>query len=160
MSQKEARHIVTLIENTPFAGLSEAELSVIRIHTADCHACRLAFEAAYVSTMMLKERARESVEPSPFFQTRVLATLREQEATESWSLDKLWRAAGALASSMVATVALLMVLTFALPATQESSSRVNAYSPEAVLMNEAGDDLSSDSQVLSTLYGAEEDLVK
>lgn len=160
MNEKEARHIISLIENTPFAGLSEGELSAIRRHTSECGNCRVAFEAAYVSTMMLKERAAETFDPSPFFQTRVLATLRERQTADSWSLARLWRSAGALASSMAATVALLMVLTFAIPATEESTSAVNAYSPEAVLMNDRIDDLASDSQVLSTLYGAEEDVVK
>ncbi len=160
MKEKEARHIVTLIENTPFAGLSDEDLSTIRLHTAECTSCRSAFEAAYISSMMLKERAAESFEPSPFFQTRVLATLREQQAADSWSLGKLWRSTGALASSMVATVALLMVLTFAIPASQESTSAVSAFSPEAVLMNDGADDLVSDSEVLSTLYGAEEEVVK
>lgn len=161
MKDKEARHIITLIENTPFAGLSDDDLSSIRSHTAECTGCRSAFEAAYVASMMLKDRAAEACKPSPFFQTRVLATLRERQAAdETWSLSKLWRSAGALASSMAATVALLFVLTFAIPATQESTTPLNAYSPEAVLLNESADDLSSDGQVLSTLYGTEEEVAK
>jgi anti-sigma-K factor RskA len=161
MNKKEARHIVTLIENTPFAGLTAEELSSIRVHTAECDNCRIVFEAAHVSKMMLKERAAETIEPTPFFQTRVLAAVRErQSANESWGLLKLWRSAGALASSMAATVAVLMVLTFVVPATQESNSTVNVYSAEGVIMNYDFDELNSDSQVLSTLYGAEEDMAK
>lgn len=160
MKEREARHITTLIEKTPFAGLSEEDLSTIRLHTAECANCRSAFGAAYVSNMMLKERAAELIDPSPFFETRVLAALRERQAADTWSLVRLWRSAGALASSMAATVALLIMLTFAIPANQDATTPVNAYSPEAVLMNDGADDLASDSQVLSTLYGAEEDVVK
>ena len=161
MNKKEARHIVTLIENTPFAALTAEELSSIRVHTAECDDCRKVFEAAYVSSVMLKERAAETSEPSPFFQTRVLAAVREQQAAnDSWGLVRLWRSAGALASSMAATVAVLLVLTFVVPATQDSNSTVNAYSAEGVIMNYDFDDLNSDSQVLSTLYGAEEDVAK
>ena len=161
MKEKEARHIVTLIENTPFAGFTVEELSSIRVHTAECEGCRTVFEAAYVSSVMLKERAAETLEPSPFFQTRVLAALRERNAAnESWGLVRLWRSAGALASTMAATVAVLLVLTFVIPATQDSNTTVNSYSTEAVLMNYQFDDLNSDSQVLSTLYGTEEEVAK
>jgi hypothetical protein len=73
----------------------------------------------------------------------------------------MWRAAGALASSMVATVAALAVLTFAIPSqvttvTPETTA-LSAYSAEEVILDGESDDQASDGQVLTTLYGAEED---
>src|SRR2546430_6531235 len=112
-------HIISLIENMPLAGLSETELTAIRTHTVDCVNCRRAFEAAEISSLLLKERAAEATKalgPSPFFHTRVMANLRERQAADeswainSWTLGRMVRVAGALASSMVATVAALAIL--------------------------------------------------
>jgi anti-sigma-K factor RskA len=161
-------HIISLIENAPLASLSENELSAIRAHTDHCADCLQAFRAAQISALLLKEHAAEVFEPSPFFHTRVMATLRERQAngswTNSWALGRMWRAAGALASTMVATVAALAVLTFAIPvsqvgtAPQQVSSLSSSYSAEDVLLNqnEPVDDSLSDAQILNTLYDGEE----
>lgn len=162
------KHIINLIEDTPFASLSESDLTTIRAHAADCSACQGAFEATQVSALMLKERMAEAFEPSPFFHTRVLATLRERQAgNQTWAWSRIWRATGALASSMVATVAALAVLTFVIPDTQltdalvETTSARNAYSAEEVILNpgELPDEVS-DGYVLGTLYDGAEDTVK
>ncbi len=162
-------HIISLIESAPLASLSENDLAAIREHTGDCSGCLRAFQAAQVSALLLKERAAETFEPSPFFNTRVLATLRERQAangawTESWALGRMWRAAGALASSMVATVAALAVLTFVIPSSQvtsgpQVSSLSNAYSAEEVILDQSPqlDEQLSDGQLLTTIYGEEEE---
>ena len=43
------KHIIDLIEGTPFGSLNETELNAIRVHTADCRECSRAFEAAQLS---------------------------------------------------------------------------------------------------------------
>jgi anti-sigma-K factor RskA len=161
-------HIISLIENAPLASLSENDLTAIRAHIGHCSDCLRAFEAAQISALLLRERAAEVFEPSPFFHTRVMATLRERQANaswaNSWALGRMWRAAGALASSMVATVAALAVLTFVIPGSQVTSepqqlgSLSNNYSAEEVLLNqsEQPDELLSDAQVLNTIYDGEE----
>lgn len=163
------KHIINLIEQTPLASLSESDLVAIRAHVTDCADCRRGYEAAQVAVLLIKERAAEAFAPSPFFHTRVLATLRErQAANESWAWSRMWRAGGALASSMVATVAALVVLTFVVPGTQSTvvpgdmTSTLNAYSAEEVILNqsELPAEQTSDGQILKTLYGAEEDAVK
>src|SRR6266550_4216103 len=118
-------HIISLIESAPLASLSENDLTAISVHTDHCLNCLRAFQAARISELLLKERAVEVLDPSPFFHTRVMATLRERQANgslaNSWALGRMWRAAGALASTMVATVAALAVLTFVIPASQVTS---------------------------------------
>ena len=117
---------------------------------------------------MLKERVAEVLEPSPFFHTRVLAQLRErQAANDKWAWSRIWRATGALASSMVATVAALAVLTFVIPESQvsydlETSSARNSYSAEEVILNPGDlfDELASDGSVLTTLDDAAGDGAK
>jgi hypothetical protein len=158
-------HIISLIENAPLRSLGENDLNAIRVHTEHCSDCRDAFRAAQVSGLLLKERAIAEFEPSPFFHTRVIATLRErQAASENWSWSRMWRAAGALASSMVATVAALAVLTFAIPGTQvasgslQASSLPSAYSAEDIILDQTSRlEDQSDGQLLGTIYGGEDE---
>jgi anti-sigma-K factor RskA len=162
-------HIISLLEGAPLASLTEQDLTAIRAHISQCSGCLQAFQAAQVTALMLKERAAAEFEPSPFFHTRVMAALRERQAANeswanSWALSRLWRAAGALTSSMVATVAALAVLTFVFPGSQvtsgtQVSSLPNSYSAEEVMLdqNPQLDEQLSDSQLLGTIYGSEEE---
>lgn len=159
-------HIISIIENAPLSGLSETEKALIHAHTAQCAECLRAFEAAQISTLLLKERALETIEPSPFFQTRVLAALRERQAAgETSALRRLWSATGALVSSMAVTVAALVILTVFAPGSQptqgpqEVASAYNSYSAEEVLFDQSDvpADQMSYGQVLSTLYESDED---
>ncbi len=159
-------HIISLIENAPLSGLSESELASIRAHAVECAECRRAFEAAQVSTLLLKERVAETIEPPPFFQTRVLAALRErQAANETSALRRLWNATGALVSSMAATVAALAILTVFAPGSQPTSglqevaSAYNSYSAEEVIFDQSDllAEQMSDEQVLATLYESDDD---
>ena len=159
-------HIISIIENAPLSDLSESELANIHAHTDQCVECRRAFEAARISTLLLRERVAETIEPSPFFQTRVLAALRErQAASETSALGRLWNATGALVSSMAATVAALAILTFFAPGSQPTTgpqqvaSAYNSYSAEEVIFDQS--DLPANQmsygQVLTTLYESEDD---
>ena len=158
-------HIIDLLENRSFASLNETERAGIQAHAAQCSSCARAFEATKIASALLRERALEAVEPSPFFHTRVIAALRERQ-NEVPAFKRLWQAAGALVSSMTATVALLAVLSFVVPATQTSAtaqaSESNGYSAEEVILNQNDlqDEHESDAQVLTTLYPAEEAAAK
>ncbi|HEV2828078.1 MAG TPA: hypothetical protein VGW76_10795 [Pyrinomonadaceae bacterium] len=155
-------HIIRLIEDTPLANLSDAERARIRAHTNACSECLVAFQATEISVALLKERAAVEFEPSPFFHTRVLAALRErQAANEVWAFGRMWRAAGALASSMAAAVVLLAVFTFVVPENQISqqvSTLANGYSAEEVILDQTSqmEDVS-DGQMLTTIYGGDEE---
>ncbi len=159
------KHILELLENTPLASLSEIDRGLIEAHSKQCENCRRAFEAAALSAILLQEHAAESFAPPPFFETRVLAIMRERNAgKELWAFGRLWRSAGALVSSMAATVALLAVLSFALPASQTTSNSnvisANSYPAEDMMLIDAPDDQSSDAQVLSTLYDPNQEAAK
>lgn len=155
-------HIIELLESGPLAELTENDLTKIRGHVKVCASCDQAFEAAQLSSLLLKEQTAAAFEPSPFFQTRVLAALRERQAANEWSWSRMWRATGALASSMVAGVAAIAVLTFIAPGVStetELSLAGNGYSAEEVILNQAEvpDDQASDAQVLNTLYETDEE---
>ena len=155
-------HIESLLDEAPLSSLGAEELGVVRAHVETCAGCRRAFEAAQVSSSLLAARAAEAFEPSPFFQTRVLAALRERRAAEEgWTLGRLWKSAGLLVSSMAATVAALAVLTFVAPgeqpAEQELASGGTPYTAEALFFGEAEPEVGqmTDSQVYETLYEEE-----
>ena len=154
------KHITEILDNASMAALSESELSAVRAHALECGSCRSAYEAARLSAMVLKSRAQVTVEPSPFFQTRVMAALREQREVESApALVRLWKSAKVLVSSMALTTAALGVLSFALPSSVLSDDQMisSAYSAESVIMGQNADEQMTYEQVLSTIYEDEDD---
>jgi len=158
-------HITELLDNTPWASLSEVELQTIRAHAADCVDCAHAFAAAQLSAMLLQERTSEAAESAlnanPFFQTRVLAAWREQQAAGgAWSLRRLWNTTGALVASMAATTAMLAVFAFAAPSetTNQVQAAVVPYSAESVVLDQEQDDNQmTNDQVIGAVYDADED---
>jgi hypothetical protein len=147
------KHIIDVLDNRPILNLSESELSEIQGHVRDCVSCREAYEAARVSVIVLQSRAQATIEPSPFFQTRVMAAWREQQAVESVpAMWRLWSSAKALVSTMAVTTAALAVLSFVMPATPATDQAVSDLSAESVIMGQASDEQMSYEQVLATIY--------
>ncbi|MGH8693896.1 MAG: anti-sigma factor family protein [Burkholderiales bacterium] len=105
-------HIIKLLEESPLGDLSAADLEAIRSHTAHCVECRRAYEASQASSMLLRSRASVVVEPPPFFQTRVMAAIREKGlGPEPFGLLKMWLAARTLVASLAMLVVMLGTLT-------------------------------------------------
>lgn len=151
------QHITHILESTRFASLSKSDHSRIRAHTAKCDDCARAYRVASVSASLLENRMAETFEPSPFFQTRVLAAVREKQ-NEGPAFARLWRAAGALVSSMAAAVVLFAVLSFGVfdqPPLPIDATATTAYSAEALILDDIEEE-QTDGQVLSTLYEADE----
>lgn len=151
------KHVIGILENSPLASLTENELLTVRSHAEGCLPCRRAYEAAQLSALLIKERAAEEIEPSPFFQTRVLAALRERQNNVP-ILSRLWKSAGALVSGMALTTAALATFSFLAPGagtgtSQETVAAMSPYSAEAVVLNQdQGDDQMTDEQVISAIY--------
>ena len=147
------KHIIDVLDNSPILNLSESELSEIQVHVRECVSCREAYEAARVSALVLQSRAQATIEPSPFFQTRVMAAWREQQAAESVpAMWRLWGSAKALVSTMAVATAALAVFSFVMPATPANDQTVSYLSAESVIMGQASDEQMSYEQVLSTIY--------
>lgn len=154
------KHITEILDNASMATLSESELNEVRTHVLECMSCRGAYEAARLSTVVLKSRAQVTIEPSPFFQTRVMAALREQQAVESVpAFLRLWRSSKALVSSMAVTTAALAVVSFMQPSqtTPVPDQPTSVYSAYSVIMDQGADDQMSYEQVLSTIYEDDDD---
>lgn len=152
-------HIIEVIDSVALASLSPVELDEMKVHTRDCASCRTAFEAAQLSALVVRERAQVKIEPSPFFHTKVLAALREQQAADSVpAFLRLWKAASALVSSMAVATILLGALTFVFPepATALSEQTASADAAESVIFDQ-GDEQLSYEQVLATIYDEEDE---
>jgi hypothetical protein len=154
-------HITQILDNTPLAALSESQLGSIRAHVANCADCARAFKAAQLSALLIKERVSEASaearNANPFFQTRVLAAWREQRES-GWSFGRLWKATGALVSSMVVTTAALAALTFIVPAeesTQEPTA-VASSSAESVMFDQSEEEMTNE-QALNAIYYDEDE---
>jgi anti-sigma-K factor RskA len=152
-------HITEILDKAPMAMLSESELNEIRAHSLECMSCRDAFEAARLSAVIIKSRVEATIEPSPFFQTRVMAALREQQAVESVpAMLRLWRSAKVLVSTMAVTTAALAVVSFIQPAqTTPVAETASAFSEYSVIMDRDVDEQMSYEQVLSTIYEDEDE---
>jgi len=159
-------HIADILDNTPLADLSESELQAIQAHAATCVDCERALEAASISALLIKERTSEAAEhtlnANPFFETRVLAAWREQQASVgAWSFRRLWNATGAIVASLAATTAALAVLTFVAPADNATNQQIAAvvpYSAETVVLDQDQDDnqLTND-QVINAIYADDDE---
>jgi hypothetical protein len=105
-------HVISLLEENRFTALSAQQVSIIESHVEGCPDCLKAYTASSAAGAMLKARVAETIEPSPFFKTRVMAALREkQPVAEPPALVWLWRTAGKLASTMALSVLVLLSLT-------------------------------------------------
>jgi len=155
------KHITEILDNASITSLSEIELTEIRVHTKDCVSCRDAFEAAQLSAVILRNRAQATIEPSPFFQTRVMAAWREQQAVENVpAVWRLWKSAKVLVSSMAVTTAALAALSFVLPATSSTiDQKASAFSAESVILGQGSDELTYE-QVMSTIYADDDEAGK
>jgi anti-sigma-K factor RskA len=152
------KHITEIIDSVSLASLSQGELDEVLVHTRDCASCRAAYEAAQLSASIIKKRAQVTFEPPPFFQTRVLAALREQQSASAiWGL---WKSARALVSSMAVVTVALAVLSFVVPvpvpATSGLEQTAAAYSAESVIFDQ-GEEQMSYEQVLNTIYADEDE---
>ncbi len=154
------KHITEILDNASIANLSEGELSEIQTHARDCVSCRGAYDAARLSAVVVRSRAQATIEPSPFFPTRVMAALREQQAVESVpAMWRLWGSAKALVSSMAVTTAALAALSFMIPAPATSvvDQTASVYSAESVIMGQASDEQMTYEQVLGTIYADDDE---
>lgn len=153
-------HILDILDEKAFAALDEAELGFIKAHARQCASCFQAFEAARISSVLLQNA--ESPEPSPFFQTRVMANLREKQAKINpfAAIGRLWKASAYLVVMMVTMVVALIALTVFAPefnavsGTAQISSFDN-YSTDMVIINERlpGREPTNE-QVFQIIYGS------
>ena len=153
-------HIIWMLEENSVRRLSESEIALIGSHTAGCSDCLKAYTAARVSTALMQARAHEIEQPSPFFEKRVMASLREKRLSPAvTTLLSVWKAAGALVYSMAALIVVLVSFSLFVEGSGsegefDPTTVQAAYSPEDVLLEqgELTEDAIPYDQVLMTVY--------
>jgi anti-sigma factor RsiW len=151
----KSEHIDHLLDQR-YQNLTATERQTVHAHIEACEECLGKYRAAVVADELIYARANEPIEVSPFFATRVMASVRERRATRSFSFATLLRSARVPLASMISLVMLLVALTFltgrnATPVDQSSDEDI--YTAEWVIVNDADPTADvTDSQVLTTLY--------
>ena len=159
-------HITLLLEEKAISRLSADEIAAIESHAALCNDCQRAYQTAKVAGSLIEARAAERADVSPFFNTRVMAAIREKRLSPqlpAWR--RWWQAAGSLILMMSMLVVVLVGVTVFTNQpggpvqSPESSVSRNLYSADDVVLDQ--DDLTDDTmpydQVMGTVYGTEGD---
>jgi hypothetical protein len=147
------KHITGILDKAPLASLSEHDLRTVRAHVSECIVCHQAYRTAQLSELLVKDRAAEEIEPSPFFQTRVMAAWREQQASVGVpAFWRLWKSAGALVSSLALTTVALAALTFTIPEATQTSEEAGTAVESMVLDGAETEEALTEEQMLSAMY--------
>jgi predicted anti-sigma-YlaC factor YlaD len=154
-------HIIRTLEEKPFDSLSGDDIASAESHIAICDECKSAYDAARIAASLIQARTAETVDVGPFFKTRVMAAIRESRLSpEEAPLVRMWRAAGALVSTMAVLLVMLAGMTIfsESPDSQMELTSQNLYSPEYVVLErgDLGDDELANDQVVSTIYDLED----
>jgi len=155
-------HIIRTLEEKPFDSLSAGDIASAESHIAICDECKSAYDAARIAASLIQARTAETVDVGPFFKTRVMAAIRESRLSpEESPLVRMWRAAGALVSTMAVLLVMLAGMTIfsESPDSQMTmAASQNLYSPEYVVLErgDLGDDELANDQVVSTIYDLED----
>lgn len=150
---------MNLLDGGAVTRLGRGEISEIEAHARDCDRCRRAYEAALMSAAMLKARSAEAVEPQPFFQTRVMAAVREGRSDPP-ALVRLWRSAGALFAAMLMVVVMLSTLSLFAgydgeDTVESAMAQSESFFEPSVFEDEPADAQMSFTQVLDIVFEPE-----
>ena len=157
------KHIISLLDSGRF-GSWNADALQIETHIAECDHCRQAYLAAKAAAVLLQARAAEAIEPSPFFSTRVMALIREeQNATSLTDLGAMWKVARGFVLSALSVVVLLTGLTFLSPKPSSGEQAMTSwqinYSTEGLVFGDEVsrvDETASNEQVVDVVFTTEE----
>ena len=152
----KSKHITKILNETAFKDLSRAEITEINAHAENCAGCRRAFQAARMSSALLENRAAEVFEPSPFFETRVLAALREKQlvAKPIAAFWRWWKASSVVVFPILLVVITLMALTIFAPQQQlHATAASDDFSTEQIIFQ--GNDFNqtlTTTQAMQIIY--------
>lgn len=151
----KSKHITKILDETAFKDLSREQIAEINGHTENCARCRTAFQAARVSSALLENRVAEVFEPSPFFETRVLAALREKQivAKPIAAFWRWWQASSIVVFPILLVVMTLMALTVFAPQQPAQATIADDVSTEQIIFpgSEFNRELTT-SQALQIIY--------
>ena len=166
------KHITKILDKAAFAGLGETDKEIISAHISDCAECRSAFEAARLSSVLLKVISDVGApEPSPFFQAKVMNAWRTRQIPRPnpiAAFRRWWQASAAPVFLILATMAVLISLTIFAPQSGgggaddslAETSNFNLYSTENIVLNQKAPKDLTNEQVFQVIYSAKNDIRK
>src|SRR5262249_44374709 len=134
-----------------------ARLAILA-HCEKCIECRQWLEAAALTTSLIRARAAEEMEPSPFFRTRVLAAIRDCGSdTIRRQTERMWRSSRAIVASMFVVVFVLVALNLLAPkpVAQIAGGDLrprDSFERIVIDDNPAADESITSGQVLDTVF--------
>lgn len=150
-------HIIERLDREGLAALAPHEAEAFAAHSEGCADCAAALRAARAARFLVGSRVEVGdVAPPPFFETRVLAALREKQVlkTPYWSFRRWWQASSGLVSAMVLMAAVFAVLTIFAPKDgPQDVTNFNLYSTEAEVLNQRSAREMTREQMLEVIYG-------
>jgi anti-sigma factor RsiW len=152
-------HIFQILDEKPFEELNASEFAKIERHAAACADCRRAFNAAKISSDLLKSHAAQQFKSSPFFQTRILAALREQKSKSIAAFRLWWQAASALVMTMLLIVSVLGVFVILESNNEQTASGEDTGESVIFTQNDSQAKLTN-NQALQMIYEQHGDLNK
>ncbi len=155
-------HVTEIIDRKGLEALADAEREMIEVHAAECADCADALFAARFARGMLRSHSENvNAAPPAFFETRVLAAIREKNAEKApfWSFRRWWQASYGMVSAMVLIAAVLGMLTLFAPASSDQAdmSNYSIYSTEADILNQRSARDLSREQLLEVIYSGKKD---
>lgn len=155
-------HVTEIIDRKGLGTLADDERELVEVHAAECAECAEALFSARFALGMLRSHS-ETVKAAPpaFFETRVLAAIREKnvEKLPFWSFRRWWQASYGMVSAMVLIAAVLGMLTLFAPASNDQAdmSNYSIYSTEADILNQRSARDLSREQLLEVIYSGKKD---
>lgn len=150
-------HIIELLDSHGYRRLPDADRKAVESHSADCADCADALRAVRLSESMLAARVEvAAVAPPPFFETRVLAALREgvSERSPFWSFKRWWQASYGMVGAMLLMTAVFGVLSLIAPKSEPQGEVTNysLYSTEGDVINQRSVRDMTREQMLEVIY--------
>jgi len=138
------KHIIKILDEADVSTLSSEDIKRISAHTAVCQNCRSAFQAARISSVLLKNSVvNDSPAPMPFFQAKVLNAWREKQNLPQpiAAFRRWWQASAAMVCAMILMVGGLISFSIMMPdsnsfANQTAISNYNLYSADSIILNQ------------------------
>ena len=151
----KSKHITKILDETRFKDLSPVQISEINAHAEECAECGSAFQAARLSSVLFTNRTPEIFEPPPFFETKVLAALREKQALAKpiAAFWRWWHASSAVVFPILLVVITLMALTIFAPQQPVQATLADDFAPEQIIFQ--GNDFNqtlTTAQALQIIY--------
>jgi predicted anti-sigma-YlaC factor YlaD len=151
----KSKHITKILDETGFKNLTGAQRVEIQRHAESCGKCRAAFQAAQFSSVLLQSRSAETFEPPPFFETKILAALREKQvlANPIAAFWRWWQASSVVVFPILLVVITLMALTVFTPQQSVQATVADDFSADTVIFpsGDLNNELTT-AQALQILY--------